>query len=106
MLLNILLCIAGLVLAGMVLRDVFDTVVVPGGSTTALRIAHRLIRVMLPVWKQVRGRRRGLSTAFAPFMLVSSFIVWMALLALAFGLMAFSARDHFQPPLKGFGEAV
>ena len=106
MLLNILLCIAGLVLAGMVLRDVFDTVVVPGGSTTALRIAHRLIRVMLPVWKQVRGRRRGLSTAFAPFMLVSSFIVWMALLALAFGLMAFSARHHFQPPLKGFGEAV
>jgi hypothetical protein len=33
-------------------------------------------------------------------------MVWMALLALAFGLMAFSARNHFQPPLKEFGEAV
>jgi len=104
--LNILLFLAGLILAGMVLKDVFDTVVVPGGSRTSLRVAHRLVVTTLPVWKQVRGRRRGLSTAFAPFVLVSSFIVWMALLALAFGLMAYSARNYFQPHLKGFAEAV
>lgn len=104
--LNILLFALGLLLAGMVLKDVFDTVVVPGGSRTSLRVAHRLVVTMLPVWKQVRGRRRGLSTAFAPFVLVSSFVLWMALLAIAFGLMAYSLRADFQPPLKGFSEGV
>lgn len=104
--LNILLFILGLILAGMVLKDVFDTVVVPGGSRASLRVAHRLVVTMLPIWKQVRGRRRGLSTAFAPFVLVSSFVIWMAILAVAFGLMAFAARNYFEPPLRGFGEAT
>jgi hypothetical protein len=106
MALNIALFLVGFVLAGMVLKDVFDTVVVPGGSRTSLRVAHRLVIVSLPVWKQVRGRRRGLSTTFAPFVLVSSFIIWMALLAIAFGLMAYAVRANFQPHLSGFAEAV
>lgn len=96
----------GLVLAGMTLRDVFDTVVVPGGSRASLRVAHRLVVVLLPIWKQVRGRRRGLSTTFAPLVLVSCFILWMGLLAIAFGLMAYAARAHFEPHLRGFGDAV
>jgi hypothetical protein len=106
MALNIAFFIVGLILAGMVLKDVFDTVVVPGGSKTSLRVAHRLVVTMLPIWKKVRGRRRGLSATFAPFMLVSSFIIWMALLAIAFGLMAYAVRASFQPRLNGFGEAV
>src|SRR5439155_24896305 len=106
MLLNMSLFVVGLILAGMVLKDVFDTVVVPGGSRTSLRVAHRLVAVSLPVWKRVRGRKRGLSTAFAPFVLVSSFVIWMALLAIAFGLMAFSQRANFEPNLRSFAEAV
>src|SRR4051794_15171030 len=104
--LDFALLFAGLVLAGMVLKDVFDTVVVPGGSRTSLRIAHRLVFVLLPLWKHVRGRRRGLSTTFAPLILVSSFVLWMALLALAFGLMAYAGRSHFQPHLSNFGVAI
>lgn len=106
MALNILLFAAGLVLVSMVLKDVFDTVVVPGGSKTSLRVAHRLVVVLLPIWKHVRGRRRGLSTAFAPFALVSSFVVWMALLAVAFGVMAFAVRAHFQPQLTSIGDGI
>ena len=106
MALNLLFFAAGLILAGMVLKDVFDTVVVPGGSKASLRVAHRLVVVLLPIWKRVRGRRRGLSTAFAPTMLVSCFIIWMALLAIAFGLMAYAMRAHFEPHLRGFGDAV
>jgi hypothetical protein len=34
--------------------------------------------------------------------LVLCFIVWMALLALGFGLMAYSARADFEPPLRSF----
>jgi hypothetical protein len=104
--LNIGLFIVGILLVAMVLKDVFETVVVPGGSRASLRIAHRLVTVSLPVWKRVRGRRRGLSTGFAPFVLVSCFFAWMALLAIAFGLMAYSVRADFQPQLKGFGDAV
>ncbi len=106
MVLNILFFILGAVLAAMVLKDVFETVVVPGGSRASLKVAHRLVLVFLPVWKQARGRRRGLSMAFAPFVLVSCFVIWMALLAIAFGLMTYAFRSDFQPPLKAFGDAV
>lgn len=106
MLLNLVLFVAGLILAGMVLKDVFDTVVVPGGSRASLRVAHRLVFTFLPVWKQVRGRRRGLSSSFAPFVLVSCFIVWMALLAVGFGLMAYAARSDFQPRLHSVFDAI
>jgi hypothetical protein len=104
--LDIFLFLAGLALAGLTLRDVFDTVVVPGGSQAFLRVARRLVFALLPLWKHARGRRRGLSRAFAPLILVLSFVIWMSLLGLGFGLMAYALRDHFQPPLEGFGEAV
>lgn len=106
MALDIVYFLIGLAMAGLTLRDVFDTVIVPGGSRTALRIAQRLVLVFLPLWKFVRGRRHGLSTTFAPFVLVSCFFVWMSLLAIGFGLMAYALRGDFEPPLRGFGEAV
>lgn len=106
MVLDLALFAAGLVLAAMVLNDVFDTVVVPGGSRTHLKVAHRLVVILLPIWKKARGRRSGLSTTFAPFMLVASFLVWMVLLALAFGLMAYAFRADFQPSPSGFDDAV
>jgi hypothetical protein len=106
MALDIAFLIIGVILAAMVLNDVFDTVVVPGGSRTSLRVAHRLVVVLLPIWKQIRGRRRGLTTSFAPLVLVSCFVVWMALLALAFGLMSYAVRSDFEPPLRSFVDAV
>jgi hypothetical protein len=96
----------GLVLAGLTLRDVFDTVVVPGGSQTTLHAARRLVFLLLPVWKRLRGRRRGVSTMFAPFVLVAAFALWMALLTLGFGLMAHALRADFSPPPAGFGDSV
>jgi hypothetical protein len=104
--LDIVLFLVGLTLAGMTLRDVFDTVVVPGGSRTSLRVAHRLRVALLPLWKSVGRRRQGVSGSFAPVILVGSFIIWMSFLALAFGLMAYAARTHFSPPLRSYGDAV
>jgi hypothetical protein len=103
---DLILFLAGLALASFTLRDVFDTVVVPGGSRASLRVAHRLRVVLLPLWKSLRGWRRGISGAFAPVILVSSFVIWMSFLALGFGLMAYAARFHFHPPLRSFGDAV
>lgn len=104
--LDIALFAAGLVLAGLTLLDVFETVVVPGGSKASLRVARRLVRVLLPVWKAIRGKRHGLSATFAPTILVLCFIIWMALLAFAFGLIAYSMRHHYQPPLKSLPDAI
>jgi hypothetical protein len=98
--------LAGLALAAMTLRDVFDTVVVPGGSRARLRIARRLVFALLPVWKAARGPNRGLSTSFAPFTLVLSFAAWMSLLTLSFGLMAHALRASFDPPLPDFLQAL
>ena len=106
MALNALLALLGVSLAAMTLRDVFDTVVVPGGSRASLRVAQRIGTVMLPVWKAIRGRRRGLSGSFAPVVLFASFVVWFALLALGFGLMAYAARSQFQPRLESLPEAI
>ena len=101
-----LLAIAGVLLAAMTLRDVFDTVVVPGGSRASLRVAQRLGAVLLPLWKAIRGRRRGISGSFAPVVLFGSFVIWLTLLGLAFGLMAYAARAHFEPRLESLPEAI
>lgn len=90
----------------MTLRDVFETVVVPGGSRASLRVARRLGAVLLPLWKAVRGRRRGISGGFAPVVLFGTFLIWITLLALAFGLMAYAARGDFKPPLRSLAEGI
>jgi hypothetical protein len=103
---NFALVLVGLAVAALTLRDVFETVVVPGGNKASLRIARRLVVLLLPLWKYVRGRRRGLSGTFAPFVLVASFVVWMSLLALGFGLMALGCKTAFRPHIDSLGEAV
>jgi hypothetical protein len=104
--LDILLFVIGIVLAAMTLLDVFETVVVPGGSKASLKVAKRLVWALLPVWKAARGKRHGLSGAFAPLVLVLCFIIWIALLALGFGLMAYAGRSHFVPPLRSIPDAI
>lgn len=103
---NALLALLGIAIAAMTLRDVFDTVVVPGGSRTSLRVAQRLGRVLLIVWKAARGRRRGISGSFAPVVLFGTFLIWLALLGLGFGLMAYAARSDFRPRLEGLPDAI
>jgi hypothetical protein len=103
---DILLFAGGLVLAALTLRDVFETVIVPGGSSTSLRVTRRLVRILLPLWKLMRGKRRGLSTTFAPLVLVSSFVIWIMLLTAGFAMMALSVKLHFEPPLVSFFDAA
>ena len=103
---DILLFLGGLLLAAMTLLDVFETVIVPGGTRASLQVAKRLVWALLPLWKAVRGKRHGLSGTFAPLMLVLCFVIWMALLAFGFGLMSYAARADFEPPLRSFFDAV
>jgi hypothetical protein len=106
MIANVALTVGGILLIGLTLSDVFSTVVVPGGSNAVLRVARRLSQIMLPIWKAVRGRRRGLSTVFAPTMLVGSFLIWLLLLNVGFGMIGYASRHSFNPPLKSFWDAL
>lgn len=106
MALETILFIVGLALAALTLMDVFETVIVPGGSRASLRVAKRLVWVLLPIWKVARGKRHGLSGTFAPLILVLCFVMWMAFLAFGFGLMAYAARADFKPPLHSLLDAI
>jgi hypothetical protein len=100
---DILLIIFGLALAGLTLSDVFKTVVEPGGSDALLRVTKRIIFATLPLWKRVVG---GLSGMFAPLVLVASFVIWVCLLILGFGSVAYADRLEFHPHLKSFWDAL
>jgi hypothetical protein len=86
-------------------HDVFDTVVVPGERRGALRIARRLLPVMLPVWKWRRRGKTGISSSFAPSVLMGSFVVWMLQLLFGFGLVAHALGGWFSP-LADFEQAL
>jgi hypothetical protein len=98
--------VLGVVLVGLALRDVFDTVVVPGESRGALRVARRLLFAMLPIWNRMRRGKSGVSTSFAPAVLMASFVVWMALLLVGFGLVAHGLGRWFSPPADSFEQAA
>jgi hypothetical protein len=102
---NATMVAAGLLLIGLTLSDVFETVVVPGGSRAWLRVSRRLASLLLPMWKLVR-HHRGISAMFAPVVLVLSFAIWMLFLSVGFGLAAFGLRSGFTPPLKSFWDAL
>jgi hypothetical protein len=102
--LTLIECAAGLVLAALTLRDVFDTVVVPGGTRGLLRVPRRLVFGTLPLWKRIR--QRPIAVAFAPVMLAGSFVVWMLLLLLAFGLLVHGLSASFQPHVQNLGQAL
>lgn len=102
---NAVLFAIGLVIAFQALRDVFDTVAVPGGSRARLKVVRRLVWLALPLWKRLR-REGAVTTSFAPLVLVLSFVVWMTLLAVGFGLMTYAFRDAFKPPLLGLDDAI
>lgn len=104
MLLRIVELVIGIAMVLMTLRDVFETVVVPGGSRASLHVARRLRRVLLPLWR--RFRPGGVSTTFAPVLLVASFVTWSMLMLLGFGLMAHAVGNRFNPPVRSVADGV
>ena len=101
---------AGFVLAAVTISDVFSSILVPGPANSALRVASRVRKLTLPVWRWMSRRRSGgrqrLSNTFAPLLFSFAFIGWMVLLVLGFALMLHASAAWFTPPLRGFGDAA
>jgi hypothetical protein len=96
--------IAGTMLAWATLRDLFDTVVVPGRTRGVLKVSRRMVRLSLPIARRLSHGPIGVG--FAPLMLGGCFVVWMVLLVAGFGLVLHAFSDSFAPPLQGIGHAL
>lgn len=105
MLLRIIELVGGVAIVLLTLRDVFDTVVVPGGSRASLHVARRLLHVLLPAWRVLRPNK-GISTTFAPVLLVAAFVAWSGLMLIGFGLMAHAVGSRFDPPVRSLAEGA
>jgi hypothetical protein len=105
MFIQTVLFVAGAALVLITLRDVFDTVVVPGQGHVTLKIARRMVFATLPLWRR-RESAGGVSTTFAPFTLVASFVIWMLLLTSGFGVMIYALADAFKPTVPSLAQAI
>jgi hypothetical protein len=104
MLMTATLLLIGAAIVWLTLRDVFETVVVPGGSRALLRVAHRVVCTLLPIWRRLS--RGNISRNFAPFALFVSFVIWVALLAVGFGMMVLAVGHSINPPVNSLAEGV
>ena len=101
---------AGLVIALATLGDIFVTILVPGPSRGWLRVGARIGRAMLPVARLLSRRGSPVpgdrpSNSFAPLIFLLSFITWMLLLLLGFGLIFHAYAARFTPGLTGIDDA-
>lgn len=98
--------IVGLAIVAATLHDVFVTVVSPGASTGLLQLARRVRRSTLPLLRRRRGRSHRPGRGYGPFLLIASFVLWMLLLHLGFGLMAHAVAPDFEGEPMTFPEAL
>ena len=95
-------------LAVVTLIDVFDTVVVPGFAQGWLQAARRVQRLSLPVWRHRASLREGpprIDRGLAPFIFISTIVLWLLLLVIGFGLLAHALRDDYRPAIRTLPEA-
>lgn len=95
----------GVVVVVVTLRDVIDTVVVPGSSQGWLQVAERIRSMTLPIWRRashLHHERERMSRTFAPFVLVATLASWMFLLLAGFGAILYGLADSFTPEIDSY----
>lgn len=105
--------LSGLILLMLVLRDVFQTVLVPRAKGTNLRLAPFLVRsIVWPPYRWLAGNitapvwQSEFLGIFAPFMIVILLTAWIVLLVVAFGLILLAHSKDMSPPLDSLSSAV
>ena len=95
--------VAGALVIGLVLYDVFQAVIVPRPSTSGIGLARYIVATSWRLWRRYgetlsradkRERRLG---AYAPFILVFLLFFWGATLILGYGLVLDGLRDQVSP---------
>lgn len=109
---DVVFFLLGLVLLGIVLWDIFQTIVVPRPTPGRLRVGRYLIPPLWRAWRAV-GTRRGDAAfsdwflgLFAPFVAILLFVVWLVVIIAADALMLWALRGEVTPVLTGFTDAL
>lgn len=103
---------AGVTLIGLMLYDIFSSVIVPRQVSGTWRISARISRV---AWRTWRKRALGIADPdaredflgrYAPTILVIFLVTWLIGLILGYGLVFYALRAHTQPSLQSYLDAL
>ena len=112
MLIGILEFFSGLLIVGIVLFDVFQSVVVPRWTARPFRFAPYLVDELWPRWKKMAFRwrdhdkREDVLGTFAPLVLIILLMVWVLALVFGYGLMLHALRGQTNHPEMGFPDSL
>ena len=104
--------LAGTVCVYLVVRDVFQAVVVPRWGSNAYRLSPILVIRLWPLWKRKAEKiedqetREDFLGTFAPFVLMAMLVMWLTSLTFSYGLLDYALDGQIQPPPGDFGSAL
>ncbi|MBU6451671.1 MAG: hypothetical protein KGS72_07845 [Cyanobacteria bacterium REEB67] len=102
----------GMSLVGLVLYDIYQTIVIPRFKPSTFRLAPFIVgRLLWPGFKKVAvGQSCPLKDvmlgSFATFGFVTLFIIWMALLVAGFGLIFWGQGTYVTPAITDYWTAL
>ena len=109
---DVLIFLAGVAIVGIVLVDVFQTIVVPRPSP-GRRLTRYIVRPSWRLWRWLgqKTRTEGLSRdgfygLYAPGAAILGLIVWLVLLVFGYGLIFFAIRGELDPVPVNLGSAL
>jgi hypothetical protein len=104
--------ILGMSLVGLVLYDIYQTIVVPRFKSSAFRLAPFIVgRILWPNFRRVAVNQTCplkdvMLGSFATLGFVTLFVVWMALLVAGFGLIFLSQGQLITPHITDYWSAL
>jgi hypothetical protein len=104
--------VAGAAIVGLILYDVFSAVIVPRQVSPAWRLSGSFVRTSWRRWRAIAllmrdpDRREDFLARFAPFALVALLFNWLVFLLVGYGLIFYALRDHMQPHIDTYFDAV
>ena len=95
--------VVGVAIVAVAILDVFQSVIVPRPTGRLFRPSVFLSRTLWQLWRGVAARihdaefRESYLGAFAPFVLVTFLVFWIASLVVGYGAMFYGLRDEIRP---------
>ncbi|HEY8055479.1 MAG TPA: potassium channel family protein [Terriglobales bacterium] len=109
---RILVGVAGVALLVLVLRDAFETMILPRRLHGSLRFTRLYFRGIWPLWAgwagrlRARARRENALSLFGPLSMLLLFVLWAAVLMFGFGCLYWGLGSPLQTsePLRGLAK--
>jgi hypothetical protein len=104
--------IAGIAIIVLIQYDVFGAVIVPRQVSPAWRLSAYLVRTSWACWRAVslrisdEDRREDALGRFAPAVLVALLVNWLVFLLIGYGLVFYALREHMQPQIQTYIDAL